>query len=358
MRGRRGNRTDGTRRPSRDAGPPRRSRVKTLLIFLGVFLWIPVMMGLVLYYLWSAVPYRGYPGPRLLVEIPRRPAREVLQILEDRGIIRPSPFSRIYLEATGRAGHLKAGEYLFEGPMTTPRVLEKLFRGETYYHKVTIPEGLRSAEIFSTFQREGFGSDEEFHDAFRDVSLIASLDPEATDLEGYLFPDTYHLSRGATAREVVTEMVRHHLELWTPEWLRQARSQGLTPRQVVTLASLIEKETAREDERPLVSSVFHNRLEKGMRLQCDPTIIYALAMRGRYRGVITRKDLELDSRYNTYAYSGLPPGPIANPGKESLRAALYPERTAFLYFVSMNNGRHTFSTNLEDHSRAVRQYQR
>jgi len=127
---------------------------------------------------------------------------------------------------------------------------------------------------------------------------------------------------------------------------------------VVTLASLIEKETARPEERALVSSVFHNRLQKGMRLQCDPTIIYALAMRGRYRGYITRTDLELDSRFNTYLYAGLPPGPIASPGRESIQAALFPDRTGYLYFVSMNNGRHAFSSNLEDHSRAVRKYQR
>jgi UPF0755 protein len=126
----------------------------------------------------------------------------------------------------------------------------------------------------------------------------------------------------------------------------------------VTLASLIEKETAQAEERPLVSSVFHNRLEKRMRLQCDPTIIFALAMRSRYRGFITRKDLELDSRYNTYVYGGLPPGPIANPGEDSLRAALFPDRTDYLFFVSMNNGRHTFSTNLQEHSRAVQKYQR
>jgi UPF0755 protein len=346
------------RRNSRRESGGRRSVLKTVLIFLGVFLWIPVMMGLVFYYLWAEVPYRGYAGSRLILEIPRQSAQEVLEILQERGVVRPGPFGRIYLKLTGHAGDLKAGEYLFEGPMTAPQVLEKLVRGEIYYHKVTVPEGLRSAEIVAVFQREGFGSEEEFHAAFQDTSRIADLDPEANDLEGYLFPDTYYLARGTGAREVMGQMVSHHLSLWTPEWLRQARSVGLTPRQAVTLASLIEKETARADERALVSSVFHNRLEKGMRLQCDPTIIYALAMRSRYRGVITRRDLELDSRYNTYAYPGLPPGPIANPGKGSLEAALFPDRSEYLYFVSMNNGRHTFSTNLQEHSRAVQKYQR
>jgi len=343
--------------PRKESGR-RRSPLRTGLIFLGAFLWIPVTMGLVFYYLWAAVPYRGYPGSRLIVQVPHQSAQKVLRILQERGVIRRSPLGRLYLVLTGHAGDLKAGEYLFEGPMTAPQVLEKLIRGEIYYHKVTVPEGLRSAEIFAAFQRRDFGNEEEFHAAFQDVTRIADLDPEATDLEGYLFPDTYHLGRDATARQVVDQMVGHHLSLWTPEWRQQARSAGLTPRQVVTLASLIEKETARPEERTLISSVFHNRIGKGMRLQCDPTIIYALSMRNRYRGVITRKDLDLDSRFNTYLHAGLPPGPIANPGRESLQAALFPDRTEFLYFVSMNNGRHTFSTNLQDHSRAVRKYQR
>lgn len=316
------------------------------------------MMGLVFYYLWVAVPYRGYPGPSVIVEIPHASAQEVLRILEERGIVRASPFGRFYLLLTGQATGLRAGEYLFEGPMTAPQVFDKLIRGEVYYHKVTIPEGLRSAEIFSTFERSGFGTEEGFREAFLDVGPIAGLDPEATDLEGYLYPDTYHLVKGTTAREAVSQMVAHHQALWVPEWTDRARQLGLSVRDAVTLASLIEKETSREEERGLVSSVFHNRLRKGMRLQCDPTIIYALAMRNRYRGRITRSDLALDSRYNTYVYSGLPPGPIANPGRQAIRAALYPDETEYLYFVSMNTGRHTFSTNLRDHSRAVHKYQR
>jgi UPF0755 protein len=350
--------TAAPRRGTRRERSRARSTVKTILIFLGVFLWTPVMMGLVFYYLWSSVPYRGYAGRRLVLEIPRRPAQDVLRILEQRGVIRAGPFGRIYLLATGRTGDLKAGEYLFEGSLTAPQVLDKLIRGEIFYHKVTVPEGLRSAEIFSIFLREGFGSEEEFHEAFQDVSKIAARDAAATDLEGYLFPDTYLLARGATSRQIVEQMVDHHLGLWTPEWNEQARAVRLTMRDAVTLASLIEKETARPEERGLVSSVFHNRMGKGMKLQCDPTIIYALAMRGRYHGFITRRDLELDSRYNTYAYPGLPPGPIANPGKGALQAALFPDQTEYLYFVSMNNGRHTFSSNLEEHTRAVQKYQR
>src|SRR5437867_8563669 len=166
------------------------------------------MMGLVFYYLWVAVPYRGYPGPSLILEIPpHRSALEVLRILQDRGVLRPGPLGRFYLALTGRDSGLRAGEYLFEGPLTAPQVLDKLFRGEIYYHRVTIPEGLRSGEIFALFEREGFGTEEGFREAFLDPSPIANLDPEATDLEGYLYPDTYHLAKGTTAREVVEQMV-------------------------------------------------------------------------------------------------------------------------------------------------------
>jgi peptidoglycan lytic transglycosylase G len=346
----------GTRAADRGRKPS--SALRTFLIFLGVFLWIPTTMGLVLYYLWAEVPYRGYSGPRLLVEVPRRSGSEVLRLLQKQGVLRPGPFGRVFLTLSGHASDLKAGEYLFEGPLTAREVLDRLVRGEIYYHRVTIPEGLRSAEIFESFRKEGFGTEEEFRREFEDTSRIADLDPEATDLEGYLFPDTYSLARDTTARQIVDQMVAHHRQLWTAAWKERARGLGLRPREVVTLASLIEKETGREEERAMIASVFHNRLRDGMKLQCDPTVIYALSMRNRYRGVITRSSLVLDSRYNTYVYRGLPPGPIANPGQGSLQAALFPEPSKYLYFVSMNNGRHQFSTNLQDHNRAVERFQR
>jgi len=331
---------------------------RTSLIFTAVLLWVPLVMGLVLYYLWAEVPYRGYEGPSLVVEVPRAPVQDILRLLQDKGVLREGAFGRVYLTVTRRSKRLQAGEYLFEGPLTAPQVFDKLLRGDIYYHRVTIPEGLRSFQIFAAFVKEGFGTMEDFQKEFLDVSRIDDLDPEATDLEGYLYPDTYALARGMMAKQIVDKMVQSHLLLWGEEWRGQARHMGMSPRQVVTLASLIEKETGQAQERPMISSVFHNRLQKGMKLQCDPTIIFALVMRNRYRGIITRTDLRLDSRYNTYAYSGLPPGPIANPGREALRAALYPERTDYLYFVSMNNGWHTFSSTLDEHNRAVERYQR
>jgi UPF0755 protein len=330
-----------------------------VLIFAGVFLWIPVVLGLVLAYLWWSVPYRGYPGDSVVVEIPaNRPAIEIVRLLESRGVLRPGPFGRIYLALTRRAAALKAGEYRFDRPLTAPQVFDRLVRGDILYHRVTVPEGLRSAETFALFVRTGFGSEEAYRSEFLRVDRIADLDPEATDLEGYLFPETYLLPKGTTAGQVVDRMVERVRALWTPEWRERAGAMRLSVREAMTLASLIEKETARPEERALISSVFHNRLRLGMRLQCDPTIIFALAMRDRYSGRILRSDLELDSRYNTYVYAGLPPGPIASAGREAIQAALFPESTEYLYFVSMNTGRHAFSTNLNDHSRAVRKFQR
>jgi len=344
-----------TRSPRR---PRARSRLKSALVLFGILLWVPLVMGMVLYYLWAEVPYRGYDTPSILVDVPHQSVQQVLELLQEKGVLREGPFGRIYLALTRRATKLKAGEYQFQGPMTAPQVFRKLVRGEIYYHRVTIPEGLRSAQIFPLFVKEGFGSEDEFGREFLSISRISDLDPEAVDLEGYLFPDTYALAKGTSAAEIVDLMVRHHRALWSDEWRKAGQTQGLNVRQAVTLASLIEKETGQGGERGLVSSVFHNRLKEGMKLQCDPTIIYALVMRGRYRGVITRTDLHLDSRYNTYAYGGLPPGPIANPGREAMQAALFPEPSDYLYFVSMNNGRHTFSTSLEEHNRAVDRYQR
>jgi UPF0755 protein len=342
----------------RRRGSKRQSALRTFFIFSAVFLWVPVVMGLVLYYLWAEVPFRGYDGPRILVEVPRAPSHEILRLLQDRGILREGPFGRVYLAVTGRGRRLQAGEYMFEGPMTAPQVFRKLVRGDIYYHRVTVPEGLRSGQIFTLFRKEGFGEEEEFRQEFLDTSRIADLDPEATDLEGYLYPDTYALAKGTTAKQIVDKMVANHRQIWTEEWRARAAELDMSPRQVVTLASLIEKETGQAQERAVISSVFHNRLQKGMKLQCDPTIIFALVMRDRYRGMITRSDLRIQSRYNTYAFSGLPPGPIANPGRDSIEAALRPQETDYLYFVSMNNGRHTFSASLDEHNRAVARYQR
>jgi UPF0755 protein len=309
--------------------------------------------------LWAAIPFRGYGASFAIVEVPEgTSAQQTLDILERHGIVQRFPLALTYLRLTGRARNLKAGEYSFTRPMTPGQVFDKLIAGDVYYHRITILEGSRADEVIAQFTRLGFGNQEEFLEAFQDAGAIADLDDEAIDLEGYLFPDTYSLAKGTPPRAILRIMVDRFREVFRPELMAAARSRGMTVRQAVTLASMIERETAVAEENGLVSSVFHNRLRRGMRLQCDPTIIYALAMRNAFDGNLRKNDLKLDSRYNTYRYAGLPPGPIGSPGAAALRAAVEPPDTDYLYFVSMNTGRHHFSRSLEEHNRAVWQYQK
>ena len=207
------------------------------------------------------------------------------------------------------------------------------------------------------FEQGGHGTAAEFQAAASAAELIEDLDPEAPDLEGYLFPDTYALPRGATAARLVGLMVARFREAFDPALREAAAGRGLTVREAITLASLVEKETARADERALVASVYHNRLRRPMLLQCDPTVIYALEKAGTYDGNLRRADLSLDSPYNTYRYQGLPPGPIAAPGRAALEAAVHPAETDHLYFVSRNDGSHVFASTLREHNANVRKYQ-
>jgi UPF0755 protein len=241
--------------------------------------------------------------------------------------------------------------------MTPYEVIDKIARGDVYVRPVTFREGLTIGQMAAIYEKEGFGKAAEFVHAARNASLIRDLDPAAEDLEGYLFPDTYAMPRANSAAELVESMVTSFRDALTPEILDRAAARGLTVRALVTLASLVEKETARPEERPLVAAVYANRLRIGMGLQCDPTVIYALERAGRFTGNLTREDLRFDSPYNTYRYAGLPPGPIAAPGRASLEAAAHPADVSYVYFVSRNDGSHAFASNLEEHNRNVFEYQ-
>jgi len=212
-------------------------------------------------------------------------------------------------------------------------------------------------EMAALFEERGFGSAKDFLKAAAREELIRDIDPQAPDLEGYLFPDTYTLPRRTTAAELVDRMVDRFEKALTPEIRAKAAARGLSVRQLVTLAALVEKETAKPEERPLVAAVYANRIKIGMGLQCDPTVIYALERAGRYTGNLTRADLQFDSPYNTYRYAGLPPGPIAAPGQASLEAAAEPADVPYLYFVSRNDGSHVFATTLDEHNRNVHEWQ-
>lgn len=249
---------------------------------------------------------------------------------------------------------LQAGEYLFRRPASAWEVFERIARGDVFYYELRVPEGANMFDIAAAVEGLGLAPAQEFLRAARDPSLIRDLAPQAPTLEGYLFPDTYRVSRHTSASDLCRQMTARFRQAWA------SLGTNAPVHETVTLASLIEKETALAHERPLVASVFLNRLRRGMPLACDPTAIYAALLEDRYRGTLYRSDLQSQQRYNTYRYTGLPPGPIANPGLASLKAALQPAQTEYLYFVALpdGSGAHQFSKDLAAHLRAVARYRR
>lgn len=278
--------------------------------------------------------------------------------LQEQGVIRRAwPLLLAYRLFHGRAS-LKAGEYVLPRPFSSRDVLLAVIEGRIRLHPLTIPEGLTRMEISRHLADEYGLNTERFLAASSQTDPIRDWDNRAGDLEGYLFPETYHFPKGSSPERIVSAMVRQFRESFIPEWRRRAEELGLSIRDVVILASLIEEETALPAERPMVSAVFHNRLRIGMKLDCDPTIVYALKREGRYTGRLRTRDLRWDTPFNTYLYRGLPPGPITNPGRSSLQAALYPSGDDYLYFVSRNDGSHHFSATYREHRDAVNRYQR
>jgi UPF0755 protein len=332
--------------------------MKRVLLALAGLVVVAVAAGLVWILLGTERPYKGYSSAEQFVEIPGGAGPAAIgRRLQSAGVVRDTLSFRVALWRSGQARRLQAGEYRFDRPMTAREVIDKIARGDVFVRPVTFPEGLTYRQMSGVYERAGMGPAADFTRASQNGALVRDLDPAAGDLEGYLFPDTYTLPRKATADDLVARMVTTFRDALTRELVERAAARGLSVRQLVTLASLVEKETARADERALVAAVYSNRLKIGMGLQCDPTVIYALERAGRYTGDLTREDLRFDSPYNTYRYAGLPPGPIASPGKASLEAAAAPADVPYLYFVSRNDGSHVFSATLEEHNRNVLEYQ-
>ena len=303
-------------------------------------------------------PYRGYAGTERFVDIPAGSStRSIGDTLVTAGVVRDPLTFRLAALLSGQARTLKAGEYRFDQPMTPLEAIGKIARGDVYSIAVTFREGLTIAETAAVFEQHGLGPASAFVAAARDPTLVRKLDPAAPDLEGYLFPETYRLSRHTDAVTLVRTMVDRFGRVLSPELRRAAETRGLSIHQLVTLASLVEKETARADERPIVAAVYLNRFRIGMPMQADPTVIFALQQAGRYSGNLRRDDLQFDSPYNTYRYAGLPPGPIAAPGQASLEATVAPADVDYLYFVSRNDGSHEFAETLAEHNRNVKTYQ-
>jgi UPF0755 protein len=302
--------------------------------------------------------YRGYSGEEQFVDIPTGAgSRAIGERLVAAGVIRDHLTYRAALWLSGQARHLKAGEYRFDQPATPLEVIAKIARGDVYVVSITFREGLTIPEMAKVFESHGLGTTAAFIQAARDASPVHEVDPSAPNLEGYLFPETYSVPRRTDATRLVRMMVDRFEHVLTPELRAAAAARGLSVRQLVTLASIVEKETGRPEERPLVAAVYENRLRIGMGLQCDPTVIYALQLAGRYTGNLRRDDLHFDSPYNTYRYVGLPPGPIASPGKASLEAAAHPADVDYIYFVSRNDGTHEFARTLAEHNRNVQKFQ-
>jgi UPF0755 protein len=331
--------------------------LKTAKWILFAFLLLVLLWGS-----WFSFKFASTPkGPSEVVTFEitgGETVRDIARNLEDQSLIRSdSAFVLGYtLFYSGQS--LKAGEYTIELPISPKNILLVLKEGKVKLYPITIPEGLTRREIARHLESTLSIAYEEFLKASDNISLVADLDPEARNLEGYLFPETYSFPKNPDAEAIGTAMIVQFRKVFDETWIKRAKELDRTIREIIILASLIEKETSRPEERGLISGVFHNRLRIGMKLDCDPTIIYALKEEGLFKGRLRTRDLMLDTPYNTYLYGGLPPGPIANPGKGSLEAALFPEDVDYLYFVSKNDGSHHFSRSFREHQNAVNKYQR
>jgi UPF0755 protein len=298
-------------------------------------------------------PYKGFEG-ETFVDIPRgSSSASIARILVSAGVV-SSRWDFVLARFAERGRMLRAGEYRFARAASAIEVYSRIARGDTFYYELHVPEGRNMFDIAAAAEKLGLFTGDEFLEAARDSSLIRDLDPRAPTLEGYLFPDTYKLSRHTTPEQLCRTMTTRFRAAW------RGLGTDAAAHEVVTLASLVEKESKLESERPLIAAVYANRLRIGMKLDCDPTTIYAALLADRYRGAIHRSDLDRDAPYNTYRRAGLPPGPIASPGIRSLEAALHPAQSRAIYFVLKpdGSGAHQFSADLEGQEVAVAQYRR
>lgn len=327
---------------------------------LGRWLLVLVALGAVTVLVAGWLGYRAMQQPhtlpgRVLVDIPRGTSSSgIAATLEKEGVV-ANKWLFLATRWLKPGSKLQAGEYLFDQPLSAIAVYEKIARGDVHKYELRVPEGSNIFDIAEAAAKTGLTTEAAFLEAAKKPEMIRDLAPEAPTLEGFLFPDTYSFTRKATAEDICREMTKRFRDVWRELAVQDPK---LDIEQLVTLASIIEKESAVKSERPLISGVFHNRLEKKMVLATDPTVIYAALIEGRWRGTIYRSDLQSKNPYNTYVHKGLPPGPIANPGREALRAAAHPAATKYLYFVAKpdGSGQHNFSATEAEHRKAVALY--
>jgi len=333
-----------------------------LKILAALILLVVLAAGIAAGYVWYSIekPYGTFPADGLYVDIPHGASRRaVAHILKNAGVIRNSFAFELYARRHPKRT-LLAGEYLFDHPLSGMEVFWKLANGHVFEQPFTVREGETIFDIARDLEAAKYMSADDFLAAAQDSSQIKDLFPDARTLEGFLFPATYNLPKHAPAQEITGMMVRKFRETLASVVPNDdpATEPPVSIGSVVTLASLVERETPKPDERPLVAGVFANRLAKNIPLQCDPTVIYALQMDDEYNGTLTLRDLRLNSPYNTYRNRGLPPGPIGNPGEVALRAALHPAQTDYLYFVANTQGGHFFASTLAEHNTNVAKYHR
>jgi UPF0755 protein len=302
-------------------------------------------------------PVNHFTTPRI-VDIPKGAGfLRITEIMNDAGLVANRPFFWLLAFVKGVRKQIRAGEYEITGSLSPAEILDKLVRGEIKYYTVMLPEDITLNEVAKRLLADKLINGKEFMALVVDREFLASLGIEADSIEGYLFPETYQFDRSMTTKEVIRIIVRQFWKEITPELRSRAEKMGLTLNEWVTLASIIGKESGNREEKPLISAVFHNRLKRGMKLQSDPTAVYYLERAGTPVKTVLRSHLQKDTPHNTYRINGLPPGPIANPGIDSLRAALYPAKANYLYFVATNDGAHEFSATLKAHNLAVLKYQ-
>ncbi|MFA6411567.1 MAG: endolytic transglycosylase MltG [Syntrophales bacterium] len=321
----------------------------TILFLLGL-----LILGSLVFVNFARQPV-GHSSKAILVDIPRGTGFfKIIDILDNAGLIENKPFFYTLAIMKGAVRQIKAGEYEFSGAMPPIDIIDKLVKGDTKSYLITIPEDFTVKEIAARLAANKLVPEKTFLKLAFDQNFVKTLNIPGKTLEGYLYPETYKLDRSMGSKEIIQIMNQQFWKRFTPEMRQRAAARGMSITEVVTLASLIGKETGFKDEKPLVSAVFHNRLKKGMKLQSDPTAVYNL---DDFDGKIRKSHLLRDTPHNTYRNKGLPPGPIANPDIDSLMAALYPARVDYLYFVANNNGSHQFSLTLIDHHQAVSKYQ-
>jgi len=327
-----------------------RKHRKSPTVILTVIIIFVLLVGL--YYAVSPIDHRN---EIVTVDIPRGTSfLQSVDLLENAGLIKNKYLFYVLVLAKNARVKIRAGEYELSTSMSPLDIINKLVTGDIKLYKVTIPEDFTIAEIAASLASFKLVDEKAFVSLCEDAKFVASLGIQGKSAEGYLYPDTYFFDKTIGAKEIIKSMVKQFWKNFTDEMHERAEELGMTIPQVVTLASIIGKESGFKDEKPLVSAVFHNRLKKRMRLQSDPTAVYDLKSITK---VIKRKHLQKNTPYNTYVISGLPPGPIANPAIDSLQAALYPASVNYLYFVSNNDGSHNFSSSLSAHNRAVLKYQ-